>query len=99
MGQSYLWNHYFESVALPRLAPDWRVSQEDFQVSLVWGAQVLQRIAQQVRGAENRLAAAEKLATLASVYGQMPWPAAALDEAWRTLLLAQHHDCWIVARG
>jgi alpha-mannosidase len=90
------WNHYFETVAVPRVAPDWRVSQEDFQVSLVWGAQVLQRIAQQVRGAENRLAIAEKLAILASVYGQTPWPDAALAEAWRTLLLAQHHDCWIV---
>ncbi|SPE60876.1 Glycosyl hydrolase 38 domain protein [Verrucomicrobia bacterium] len=90
------WNHYFETVAVPRVAPDWRVTQEDFQVSLVWGAQVLQRIAQQVRGAENRLAQAEKLATLAWVYGHTPWPEAALDEAWRTLLLAQHHDCWIV---
>jgi alpha-mannosidase len=90
------WSQYFESVALPRIAPDWRVSQEDIQVSLVWGAQVLQRIAQQVRRAENRLAMAEKLATLACVFGQKAWPEASLDEAWRTLLLAQHHDCWIV---
>jgi alpha-mannosidase len=90
------WSQYFESVAVPRSAPDWRVSQEDIQVSLVWGAQVLQRIAQQVRRAENRLAMAEKLATLAFVYGHTPWPEASLDEAWRTLLLAQHHDCWIV---
>jgi alpha-mannosidase len=90
------WNQYFERVAQPRSAPVWRVSQEDIQVSLVWGAQVLQRIAQQVRGAENRLAMAEKLATLAFIYGQTPWPEASLDEAWRLLLLAQHHDCWIV---
>ncbi|MGO8676150.1 MAG: glycoside hydrolase family 38 C-terminal domain-containing protein [Limisphaerales bacterium] len=90
------WTHYFESVAAPPLAPDWRVSQEDFQVSLVWGAQVLQRVAQQVRSAENRLVVAEKLATLASACSQTPWPEAAVDEAWRTLLLAQHHDCWIV---
>ena len=83
-------------MAQPRSAPDWRVNQEDFQVSLVWGAQVLQRIARQVRSAENRLAQAEKVATLASAYAQMPWPEAAVDEAWRTLLLAQHHDCWIV---
>jgi alpha-mannosidase len=90
------WSQYFEKVVQPRSAPAWRVSQEDIQVSLVWGAQVLQRIAQQVRGAENRLAMAEKLATLAFVYGQTPWPEASLDEAWRLLLLAQHHDCWIV---
>jgi alpha-mannosidase len=90
------WSQYFEKVAQPRSAPVWRVSQEDIQVSLVWGAQVLQRIAQEVRGAENRLLMAEKMATLASVYGQAPWPQAALDEAWRQLLLAQHHDCWIV---
>ena len=90
------WDQYFERVAQPWSAPVWRVSQEDIQVSLVWGAQVLQRIAQQVRGAENRLAMAEKLASLAFVYSQTPWPEASLDEAWRLLLLAQHHDCWIV---
>lgn len=75
---------------------DWRFSQEDVQVSLVWGGQVLQRITQQVRQAENRLLTAEKLATLAQVYQTVPWPKSSLDEAWRTLMLSQHHDCWIV---
>lgn len=94
--QSTLWRNYFENVVTQKSAPDWRFSQEDVQVSLVWGAQVLQRIAQQVRAAENRLVMAEKMAMLAGVYQNAPWPGNTLDEAWRTLLLSQHHDCWIV---
>jgi alpha-mannosidase len=94
--EATLWRNYFEHVADRREAPDRRFSQEDVQVSLVWGAPVLQRIAQQVRGAENRLVMAEKLASLAEVYGHEAWPRDTLDEAWRTLLLSQHHDCWIV---
>ena len=90
------WRNYFENVAIREPIEDWRVSQEDVQVSLVWGAQVLQRIAQQVRAAENRIVMAEKMATLAAVYRHAAWPGAELDEAWRTLLLSQHHDCWIV---
>lgn len=91
-----MWKQYFQTVAQSQPTLDWRVSQEDIQVGLVWGAQVLQRLAQQVRRAENRLVMAEKLATLAGAYGRVPWPGAQLDEAWRGLLLAQHHDCWIV---
>jgi alpha-mannosidase len=33
---------------------------------------------------------------MADVLADYPWPQAQLDEAWRTLLLSQHHDCWIV---
>jgi len=94
--EAILWRNYFERVADRRDVPDLRFSQEDVLVSLVWGAPVLQRIAQQVRGAENRLVMAEKLASLAAVYGHETWPGDTLDEAWRTLLLSQHHDCWIV---
>jgi len=90
------WRNYFQNVAVQQPAEDWHFSQEDVQVSLVWGAQVLQRIAQEVRGAEDRLVKAEKMAALAGVYGQAAWPEESLDEAWRTLLLSQHHDCWIV---
>jgi alpha-mannosidase len=90
------WRNYFENIANENATLDWRLSQEDVHVSLVWGAQVLQRIAQQVRSGENRIVMAEKMAALASVWRQMPYPEARLDEAWRTLLLAQHHDCWIV---
>jgi alpha-mannosidase len=94
--ESTLWRNYFETIAAPGSATDWHFSQEDVQVSLVWGAQVLQRLAQQVRGAENRIVMAEKMATLAGVCQKAPWPGGTLDEAWRTLLLSQHHDCWIV---
>jgi alpha-mannosidase len=90
------WTGYIENQAAGSAAPDWAFGQEDVLVSLVWGAQVLQKIAREVRGAENRIVTAEKLAALASVYRGAPWPAAAFDEAWRTLLLSQHHDCWIV---
>lgn len=89
------WRHYFEKVADQRQAPVWKFSQEDIRVSLVWGAQVLQRIAQQVRTSENKLATAEKIAALAA-YNKFRWPATDFDSAWKALLLAQHHDCWIV---
>lgn len=89
------WQQYFEQVADHTLATNWKVSQEDIQVSLVWGAQVLQRIAQQVRAAENKLIATEKLAAMATLRGYR-WPQATFDTAWQNLLLAQHHDCWIV---
>lgn len=91
-----LWRNYFENVASPKGALDWRFSQEDVLVSLVWGSQVLQHIAQEVRTAENRVVMAEKMATLAGVYDHMSWPGPSLEEGWRTLLLSQHHDCWIV---
>jgi len=90
------WRNYFETVAVQKPGNAWHFSQEDVQVSLVWGAQILQRIAQEVRRAENKLTTAEKMATLAAVYGQAAWPEANLNEAWRTLMLSQHHDSWIV---
>jgi alpha-mannosidase len=90
------WRDYFEHIAIQRPQAEWHFSQEDVQVSLVWGAQVLQRIAQQVRGAENRIVMAEKLEAMAAVYRGTLWPGKTFDEAWRTLLLSQHHDCWIV---
>ena len=90
------WRNYFQNVAIQKPAEDWYFSQEDVQVSLVWGAQVLQRIAREARRAESRIVIAEKMATLAGVYQHAAWPEASLDEAWRTLMLSQHHDCWIV---
>lgn len=60
------------------------------------GAQVLQKIAQQVRVSENKIVMAEKVAALSKVYQNAAWPQTSMDEAWRTLMLSQHHDCWIV---
>ena len=90
------WRGYIEKRTDMRPRADWRFSQEDVLTSLVWGGQVLQRVAQRVRKAENGIVAAEKLASMAAVYKGVPWPGASFDAAWRTLLLSQHHDCWIV---
>lgn len=90
------WRNYFENVADKASAKDWHVSQEDIQVSLVWGSQVTQRIAQHVRHSENTITSTEKLAAIAGVYSSYQYPAKNFDAAWRTLLLSQHHDCWIV---
>jgi len=90
------WRHYFEEVSTRRDLEKWRLSQEDIQVSLVWGAQVLQRIAQQVRQAENRILMAEKWAAMDQALLGTAFPRVALKNAWYPLLLAQHHDCWIV---
>ena len=90
------WRNYFEHVAIKNRAQDWRFSQEDVLVSLVWGSQILQHVAQAVRSAENEIVRAEKLAAMAKCFAAAPWPESALEEAWRALLLAEHHDCWIV---
>lgn len=90
------WRNYFGNIAKNDARQDWKVSQEDMLVSLVWGSQVMQHIAQEVRGSENKLVMAEKMAALAKLHTGAKWPQAQLDSAWRTLLLSQHHDCWIV---
>ena len=87
---------YIDSVSGGRQWPVERYTQEDVQVSLVWGSQVLQQIARQVRDQENDLLRTEKLASRAAVLGGMTYPADSLNEAWRQVMLAQHHDCWIV---
>ncbi|TKK67943.1 hypothetical protein FC093_12050 [Ilyomonas limi] len=90
------WRNYFTNIANKNTGDNWRLSQEDVQVSLVWGSQVLQRIAQQVRASEHKIISAEKMASLAKLYADKVYPKDSLDAAWRTLLLSQHHDCWIV---
>jgi alpha-mannosidase len=90
------YRNYLENVAIKTPKQDWKFSQEDVLVSLVWGSQILQKLAQQVRVAENKIIMAEKIAAINNVYNKAKWPQAGFDEAWRTLLLSQHHDCWIV---
>lgn len=90
------WREYFEKYAIDSKVSDWHFTQEDVKVSLMWGSQVLQHLTQNIRLAENRVVQAEKLAALATAYKGMKWPDAHFDETWRTLLLSQHHDCWIV---
>ena len=91
-----LWRDYVERVSVGKTNDDWRFSQEDVLPCLMWGSQVLQRIAQQVRTAENNLVMAEKLSVMARVENDYRYREADMDEAWRTLMLAQHHDSWIV---
>ncbi len=90
------WRNYFKLIEGTTTFKDWRLSQEDIDVSLVWGSQILQRIAQQVRASENNITMVEKTAALANLYAGIPYPEKKFDAAWRTLLLSQHHDCWIV---
>ncbi|WP_440134109.1 glycoside hydrolase family 38 C-terminal domain-containing protein [Chitinophaga sancti] len=90
------WRNYFEHIVNNDSAATWNLSQEDILVNLVWGSQVTQRIAQQVRAAENMILQTEKLVAMSVWDGNMKWPQAEFDAAWRTLLLAEHHDSWIV---
>jgi len=90
------WREYFEDISKGRTEDDYRFSQEEVRTSLMWGSQVLQRIAQQVRCSENNLVIAEKTGVIANLNSRYRYNQEALDEAWRTLMLAQHHDSWIV---
>ncbi len=98
------WRGYFENIAAPEaaafhhdaIAKDWRLSQEDVLPGLMWGSQILQRIAREVRCSENNIVQAEKVAAMAAIWKGASWPDDTFAKAWRTLLLSQHHDCWIV---
>ena len=90
------WKNYFEKVKGDNTATNWKFGQEDLLTSLVWGAQVLQQLAQQVRVSENKIVKAEKIAAIHYLENGTAYPSAAIKKAWRTLMLSQHHDCWIV---
>lgn len=90
------WKEYFEKVSAGKTDDHWYFSQEDVLVNLMWGSQVLQKIGQQVRMAENKMLAAEKMGAMAYLSHKFSNQQNRLDEAWRTLMLAQHHDSWIV---
>jgi alpha-mannosidase len=90
------WRGYMSAITPSSQPTNWHFSQEDVLVGLMWGAQVLQRIAREVRLSENTIIQAEKMASMAAVWKNAPWPGTLLDEGWRTLLLSEHHDCWIV---
>ncbi|RYY12321.1 MAG: glycosyl hydrolase, partial [Chitinophagaceae bacterium] len=90
------WRNYFDNIVNKTAVRDWDFSQEDIMPGLVWGAQVLQTISQQVRYSENKIIQAEKLASMAQIFNGLPYPLKQIDKAWRPLMLSQHHDCWIV---
>ena len=95
-GTYTLWTDYLNRIAGKQAAKDWRVSQEDVLVSLMWGSQVLQKLSQEIRVTEQKLVQTEKIATLQKYYDRKAWDDKAFDRAWRNLLMSQHHDCWIV---
>jgi len=90
------WTNYFKMIEGKVEPEDWHFTQENIKPGLVWGAQVVQDIAKQVRVSENLLVTAEKMAAMDYLFNGTNWPEADIAEAWRTLMLAQHHDCWIV---
>ena len=90
------WREYFEKVADRSTATDWNFSQEDVCPSLMWGSTVMNEIGREVRAAENVLVQAEKASALAALVADRTTEAASLEDGWRTLCLAQHHDSWIV---
>ena len=94
--QYITWFDYFTNKASRSTTDHWRFSQEDVLVSLMWGSQVMQRIAQEVRQSENNIIMAEKIRSMASIDNRLAYPHPAFDDAWRSLMLAQHHDSWIV---
>ncbi|MCF7973129.1 MAG: hypothetical protein K9N55_04910 [Phycisphaerae bacterium] len=94
--QYVTWTQYIDMIAPKVTSVDWDVTIEDIKPGLVWGAQVLQRLAQEIRVTENKVIMAEKMAAFDTVTHGTPYPEAPLDQAWRTLMLSQHHDCWIV---
>ena len=91
-----LWSDYFERFLPERVLLEHRFSQEDICPGLMWGSQVLQQIAQRCRSAENALIQSEKILAIARLSNGYHWDQTVLDEAWRKLMLSQHHDCWIV---
>lgn len=90
------WREYFLHVA-PDPSETWQFSQEDVRCVLPWGERTLQKLAREVRRAENRVIQAEKMAALATALRAARYPQQALQEAWDRLLYSQHHDIWICA--
>ena len=91
------WRNYIANFSVGSTDDDWMFTQEDVLTSLVWGSQVMQTLAQEVRTAENSIVQAEKVASLTKmIRSRSNYPKGLLDEGWIKLLLSQHHDCWIV---
>ncbi len=90
------WTQYIDMISDKVKPDDWHFSIEDVKPGLVWGSQILQKLAQEVRYTENHLVMAEKVAAFSSAFHNFKYPSDQFYEAWRTLMLSQHHDCWIV---
>lgn len=94
------WKEYFSSIGkMPAEEENkiWRITQEDFLGSLPWGERLLVRMARQVRRGERMLLECERLHALGSTMGGVNNDQERLKEAWKHLLMTQHHDGWICA--
>lgn len=90
------WREYFEEIVGPP-EEEWHFTQEDIRCTLPWGEGTLQRLAREVRVAENKIIQAEKMASISSVLRTFEYPYDEFQTAWDELLLSQHHDAWICA--
>ncbi len=90
------WRGYIEDITSGGTTDDWDFTQENIQPGLVWGSQVLQQIAQQVRASENNLIMAEKINAMNYILEGDLTADSILRDAWYSLALSQHHDSWIV---
>ena len=96
-GSKYvLWTEYIENHTPQTADVRYVMNQDDVRVNLMWGSQVLQRIGRQVRHAENMMLQAEKIGFISAVTSDELIDNDKIDEAWRQLMLSQHHDSWIV---
>lgn len=94
--QYVTWTEYIENISIGKTDDNYFLSQDDVLVALMWGSQALQRIGQQVRISENKIIQAEKIATMANLEKNFRASEEDIENAWRSLLMAQHHDSWIV---
>lgn len=94
--KTIIWSEYFTKYSRGLEAERHTFTQEDVKPGLVWGSQVLQKLAQNVRQGENMILQAEKLASMSAIISGNSYPESDFDLAWENLLLSQHHDCWIV---
>lgn len=94
--QYVTWREYMEDIAAEP-TEEWHFTQEDIRCTLPWGEGTLQRMSREVRAAEHKIIAAEKIASIAGIVRGGTYPEEKLREAWDQLLLSQHHDAWICA--
>jgi alpha-mannosidase len=90
------WTNYFENISTGKTDDTHHFTQEAFLPGLMWGSQVLQKIAQEVRRSENNLIMAEKMNVMNYLASGRAVDNFLFRKAWYNLALSQHHDSWIV---
>src|SRR5690606_32595721 len=90
------WTGYIGDIPSRQTDDSWPFWQAGVLVNLMRASQALQRIAADVRKPENNRVMAEKISAMAYLDNNYQPLADDEDEAWRTLMMAQHHDSWIV---